>query len=150
MDLLIRTMTDKWQTWPLVREGAPIEQDSSFHKKIWSWASGGCSIPRLPDWLIVSRNMTLTLTLTLRLQNPRPAEEWTEGISWDDSRRWLKRNGQKGVRLYKEDFIMCCSYSETFIFTVLKSVARIRLIKTEHLSVWVKMKFRRCRPAIAL
>jgi hypothetical protein len=31
MDLLIRTMTDKWQTRPLVREDEPIEQDSTFH-----------------------------------------------------------------------------------------------------------------------
>jgi hypothetical protein len=31
MDLLIWTMTDKWQTRPLVREGAPIEHDSNFH-----------------------------------------------------------------------------------------------------------------------
>jgi hypothetical protein len=31
MDLLIRTMTDKWQTRPLVREDAPIEQDNNFH-----------------------------------------------------------------------------------------------------------------------
>jgi hypothetical protein len=31
MDLLIRTMTDKWQTRPVVREGAPIEQGSNVH-----------------------------------------------------------------------------------------------------------------------
>jgi hypothetical protein len=31
MDLLIRTMTDKRQTRPLVREDAPIKQDSNFH-----------------------------------------------------------------------------------------------------------------------
>jgi hypothetical protein len=31
MDLLIRTMTDKWQIRPLVREDAPIEEDSNFH-----------------------------------------------------------------------------------------------------------------------
>jgi hypothetical protein len=64
MDLLIRTMTDKGETRPLVREDAPIEQDSNFHiggrKKIWSRAPGGCSIPRLTDLLTVSRNVTLT------------------------------------------------------------------------------------------
>jgi hypothetical protein len=33
MDLIIWTLTDKWQTRPLVRDGAPIEQDSNFHIK---------------------------------------------------------------------------------------------------------------------
>jgi hypothetical protein len=33
MDLLIRTMTDKCETRPLVREGAPNEQDSNIHTR---------------------------------------------------------------------------------------------------------------------
>jgi hypothetical protein len=36
-------MTDKWQTLPLVREGAPYGQDCNFQWKIniWSWAPDG-------------------------------------------------------------------------------------------------------------
>jgi hypothetical protein len=56
----------KRQTHPLVREGAQQKQDRNSRGaiNIWSWAPGGCSLPRLTDWLTVSRNMTLTLTLT--------------------------------------------------------------------------------------
>jgi hypothetical protein len=54
----------KWQTRPLVREGAPQKEDGNCQtaKKIWSWAPDGGSTPRLTDWLAVSRNVTLTLT----------------------------------------------------------------------------------------
>jgi hypothetical protein len=53
------TNYDKWQNWPLVREGAPNLQDYNFQNiiNIWSWA--------LTDWLTVSRNVTLTLTESL-------------------------------------------------------------------------------------
>jgi hypothetical protein len=56
----------KWQTHPLIREGAPQKHDRKCQtvKNIWSWAPDGGSTPRLTDWLAVSRNVTLTLTLT--------------------------------------------------------------------------------------
>jgi hypothetical protein len=55
--------TDKGQTRPLVREGAPKWQDSYFKKKrslVKSPRLG--STPRHTDWLTVSCNVSLTLT----------------------------------------------------------------------------------------
>jgi hypothetical protein len=59
MDLM--TNYDKWQTRPLVREGAPYQQTRNRLTviKIWSKALDGCFIPRQTGRLIVGRNMTL-------------------------------------------------------------------------------------------
>jgi hypothetical protein len=59
-DLLLQTMTDKRQTWPLIREDARQRQDGVCQTviNIWSWT------PRLTDRPTVSLNVTLTLILS--------------------------------------------------------------------------------------
>jgi hypothetical protein len=54
--------TYKRQTRPLVREGAPQEQDRNCHTSNKYLVMGPTwgSIPRLTYWLTVSRNVTLT------------------------------------------------------------------------------------------
>jgi hypothetical protein len=64
--------TDKWQTRPLVREGAPKWQDSTFqkNKKIKKKISGQKSqigFDTKTYWLTVSCKVTLTLTYTFSL-----------------------------------------------------------------------------------
>jgi hypothetical protein len=57
--------TDKWQTRPLVREGAPPKDKTvTLKKKSLVKCPRRGSTPRHTDWLTVGRNVTLTLTKT--------------------------------------------------------------------------------------
>jgi hypothetical protein len=53
--------------------------------------------------------------------------------SGDGRQRWLRRNGKKGVILFKEDLVCDLKWH----WDCYESVARIRLVKTENRSAWV-------------
>jgi hypothetical protein len=66
--------------------------------------------------------------------------------SEDGSLRWMSRNGKKGITLWPEDF-MCDLKLQ---WDCNKSVARVRLVKTENPSACVTVNCKVCRSAIAL
>jgi hypothetical protein len=53
-------MTDKWQTRPIVREGAPYRQDYNFQSKCISGHEPHTGLDIKTDRLTVSRKVTLT------------------------------------------------------------------------------------------
>jgi hypothetical protein len=62
----------------------------------------------------------------------------TGSSSGDGSPRWLRRNGKKGIRRCKEDFLYVLKWQ----WRCYKSVARIRLVKTENIIVCVTVKWK--------
>jgi hypothetical protein len=74
------------------------------------------------------------------------AREHRNRIQKVGSRRWLRRNGKKGLCCAKKTSCVVWSDSET----VMKSVARIRLVNNENPSACVTVNCKVYRSAIAL
>jgi hypothetical protein len=91
----------------------------------------------------VPRSYKGTKKIAWRVQNS--IRNRTGLSSWDGSRRWLRRNGKKGIRLGQEDF-KCWRKSEWDCY---KSVAMIRLVKAENSSACVTVNWKVRRLAIA-
>jgi hypothetical protein len=66
----------------------------------------------------------------------------TEG---DGNRIWLRRNGKKRIRLWKKTL-----YALQWRWDCYKFVARVRLVKTENISMCVTVNCKVCRSSIAL
>jgi hypothetical protein len=70
----------------------------------------------------------------------------TGSSSGDGSPRSLRKNVKKGIRRWQEDFMCDLKWQ----WDSHKSVARIRLVKTENSSACVRVNCKLCKSAIAL
>jgi hypothetical protein len=103
-------MTEKWQTRPLVREGAPYGRDSNFQARIniWSWAPAGA---RHQDgqtdwpsvamwfWLWHQDGQTDWPSVAMWLWHQDGETDWPSVAMW----LWLWRYDQSQLRLHQEN-----------------------------------------------
>jgi hypothetical protein len=103
-----------------------------------------------PCKVVVKKNSIGQQSVQSRVSRRQPAGTWAwEQRNWTESslRNWQLQNiGKKGIRLWKEDFM----YDSKWQWDCYKSVARIRLVKTEYPSACVMVNCKVCRSAIAL
>jgi hypothetical protein len=84
-----------------------------------------------------------------RVSRCQPARIWAwEQRNWNESsRNWqLQNNDKKAIRLWKENFVCGLKWQEDGY----KSVARVRLMKTENPSACVTVNCKVCKSPIAL
>jgi hypothetical protein len=97
----------------------------------WSMQSGYREVSNWEESVIRSWESSVEKRLDI--------ENWVELWRWQS-------NGKKGIRLWKENFMCDLKWQ----WDCYKSVARIRLVKTENPSACVTVKCKVCRLAIAL
>jgi hypothetical protein len=100
-----------------------------------------------PCKVVTKKNSTEQPRVQSQVPRSQPARIWTS--NWTDSslRNWqLQNNDTKGIRLRKEDS-MCDLKWQWYCY---KSVAWIRLVKTEKPSACWTVNCKVCRSAIAL
>jgi hypothetical protein len=65
-------------------------------------------------------------------------------------KKWERVQLGRKCAAVKRGLYVCCSYSETGIITVLESVTRIRLLKTENPNVCLTVNCKMCRTDVTL
>jgi hypothetical protein len=106
---ILSTMTDKLQTRPLVREGAPHGQDSNFHLKrnIWSWAPAwALHQDRQTDWPSVAMWLWLCLWLWVNATVNMHPQQWEAVFSVGSVQRSNLKNYRRYDSRLSSEFVL--------------------------------------------